>query len=1129
MRKVVNIFCLSVVFVGLIFISNGQDFESDIQRDLQRAMNLFKKQNYTEAAEIFDKCLTITKNVLNDNDTLYYNKIVIKLGECYYYSGQYKKAEPYFKEDLRIIKNVLGENNPYYITSLNRLISLNWFLGNYAEAELLLLNALKIGKNVFGEKHPEYALILNDLASFYQIMGNYEKAITLFQKAISIFEVSLGEKAADYAASIEGLALVYKITGNFKKAEPLFLQALKIRKDEFGENHPDYASSLNNLGSMYESMGNYAAAEPLFKQALKIRKEILGENHPNYATSLMSLAGLYSSVGNYDKAELFSLEALRITKNDLGEDHPNYAKVLNNLAVLYQSMGKYNEEEMLCLQAMKIRERVFGKNHPDYALSLNNLAMLYISMGNYAAAEPLIKQASKIYKDVLGENHPDYALSLDNLASLYISKRDYLAAEPLFLQALKLKKDVLGENHPDYALSMNNLATLYNLMGNYTAAETLYLKVIKFAKDVLGVNHPDYATSLENLALLYNFMGNYEAAEPLYHQALKINKFALGEEHPDYASSLNGLAFFYWSIKNYSKAEPLLLQANQKLLVHLQSIYRFLSEKELEHFQNRSSYVFNMYNSFSFERKKENPGIASMNYINALALRGASLQSSRNMRQAIHESGDSALISTFNQWTMLKEQLNFINNQPIQKRYVDTDSLENITNSLEKELVRRSQIFGNLQASLSTNWKDIQRNLSKNEATVEFINFLYYNGKEWTDSTLYCALVLKKGMEYPVMVPLCEQKQLDSLDVGGNVSPYLLYSSRGTTSTYYNRIPNFKKLYQLIWHPLEKELQDVKTVYYSPSGSLHQISFAALSSDTSNYLYDRFNLVQLSSTRLLATSTWQTKPGRVSSTALFGGIKYDLEDEEIAELQRSLPKNEANAPRGFTPDSTRSSTTYGFLDGTLDEVEAISTTLHASQIKTSLYTGIQGTEETFKSLSNRNTSVLHIATHGYFYPDVLQKPDRLDGLMSLGEQRFRYAPNPLLRSGLILAGGNRTWKGEEPVPGMEDGILTAQEISEMNLRNTELVVLSACETGLGDIKGGEGVFGLQRAFKLAGVKSIIMSLWKVDDKATSEMMRLFYSKWLGGTEKREAFRLAQQELKKKYTDPYYWAGFVMVD
>jgi CHAT domain-containing protein len=255
-----------------------------------------------------------------------------------------------------------------------------------------------------------------------------------------------------------------------------------------------------------------------------------------------------------------------------------------------------------------------------------------------------------------------------------------------------------------------------------------------------------------------------------------------------------------------------------------------------------------------------------------------------------------------------------------------------------------------------------------------------------------------------------------------------------------------------------------------------------------------------------------------------------LEDLELAELKRLAPKTETENFRGFSPDSTRSSSAYGFLQGTKDEVEAIAVNLQENKIKTTIYEGIQANEESFKSLSNQKISVLHLATHGFFFPEIKKKPELFDGLMTFGEQKFRYVPNPLLRSGLILAGGNRTWKGEKPISGMEDGILTAQEISEMNLTHTELVVLSACDTGLGDIKGGEGVFGLQRAFKLAGVKTILMSLWKVPDQETSELMQSFYRKWLGGLDKHEAFRSAQMEMRTKFpAEPNKWAGFVMVD
>jgi CHAT domain-containing protein len=280
----------------------------------------------------------------------------------------------------------------------------------------------------------------------------------------------------------------------------------------------------------------------------------------------------------------------------------------------------------------------------------------------------------------------------------------------------------------------------------------------------------------------------------------------------------------------------------------------------------------------------------------------------------------------------------------------------------------------------------------------------------------------------------------------------------------------------------------------------------------------------------LATLAWQTKQEQISSTALFGGIKYDLDGPEITKLQQSLPKNDLALSRGFTSDSTLRSNPYDSLPGTRKEVVSITAMLQANNIKTDLYTGINGNEEAFKALSNQNINVIHIATHGFFYPDEKVNPQDMDRMMLMGDQKFRNIADPLRRSGLILAGGNRTWKGEEPIARMEDGILTAKEISEMNLQNTELVVLSACETGLGDIKGGEGVFGLQRAFKLAGVKTIIMSLWKVPDGSTSEMMQLFYSKWLRGMDKRDAFRETQREMHKRYPkSPKDWAGFVMLD
>ncbi|MDP1614905.1 MAG: CHAT domain-containing protein, partial [Methylococcales bacterium] len=726
------------------------------------------------------------------------------------------------------------------------------------------------------------------------------------------------------------------------------------------------------------------------------------------------------------------------------------------------------------------------ENHPSYGIRLNNLAQLYQAMGRYEEAEQLMKEVIRIDKASLGENNPSYGRDLNNLASLYQMTSRHEQAEPLMKEAMQIDKEYLGENHPSYGIRLNNLAQLYQAMGRYIEAEALMKEAIHVAKESLGENSNAYGNGLTNLTRLYQAMGLYEKAEPLMNDAYSILKS---------------------NLRNNSS---------------------YLSENELYQFQNKVIFNLEIYQSINYQSTLSGNVDGAFATNIELYQKNLLLNSVIETRKCIFISGDTSLINSYQTIMSMRKQADKLYSMPIEQRYEDPVVLVEQANNLEKDLRLRSKEYNRSLEDAEIAWKQVQNNLKPYEISIEFVSFAYYN-KYWTDSTMYCALILKKGMEFPEMVPLFEQKQLDSLLFGSKIGVNNLYASRGIKSTYIPQLPNGRKLYNLIWKPLEKELRDVKTVYYSPSGLLHQIAFAALPLDSTTYLCDTFNLVQLSSTRQLATSVWQTKPEQITSTALFGGIKYDLDVQETTELKRLLPKNDLALSRGFTSDSTLRSKPYDSLPGTRKEVESIAVMLQASNIKTALYTGISGNEEVFKSLSNQNVSVLHIATHGFFYPDEKEKPQDLDQIMLVGEQKFRYVSNPLRRSGLILAGGNRTWKGEEPVAGMEDGILTAQEISEMNLQNTELVVLSACETGLGDIKGGEGVFGLQRAFKLAGVRTIIMSLWKVDDDATKELMKSFYEKWLGGMDKHDAFRLAKKELKSKHPEPYFWAGFVMLD
>lgn len=893
---------------------------------------------------------------------------------------------------------------------------------------------------------------------------------------------------------------------------------------------PDYIDYFW-LAVENEEKKDFETAIKYSELAKKLSNVETCKNNLNFVLIRNRLATLYLQVGKSQEAILLLNDVIDISKKISNETndfhfHKIYQGSLTLLAGTYLGNENYSQAEPLYREALEFSKELFGENHQDYVAALSNFSHYYMVMGNYSKAEPLYKKALKSLKELYGENHPDYITALSDLGFMYMQMGNYEKAEPLYEQALFASKEFFNKNSPDYVSNLYRLGHLYLLMENYSMAKLLLEEALSISNNL---PERDFGSSvLQSLAFVFWKLKDNSQAEPLLEQSLKRKRENVFTTKHDFLRSFFNLAVINDEMKNYSKALIYFRYTFDELKDYTIKKFSFLSEKERESFwsiNNGYSFVFP---SFTFNFAQEPKSIA-LAYDNLLFEKGLLVNAAREIQLVILNSSDTTLVNAWNKMKSIRKRINFLELQPKEKQ-VNLPELEEEANQLDKELTQKSQAYRLAQSEQQIKWQDVQAKLKEGEAAIEFSSFSYYN-KQWTDSTLYCALVLKKGMEYPVMVPLCEQKQLDSLWVGGKIAPNLLYASRGVTAEYKDQLPNGKRLYQLIWQPLEKELQDVKTVYYSPSGSLHQVSFAALPTDTSTYLCNKYNLVQLSSTRQLATAAWQAKPSPISSATLFGGIKYDLENQELAELQRSLPKNETNNSRGFTPDSTRSSIAFGFLKGTKDEVETISATLQAKSIKSTLYTGINGNEETFKALNNQNINVLHIATHGFFNPIEKENPQDLDRMMLMGEQRIRYSPNPLLRSGLILAGGNRTWKGEEPPAGMEDGILTAQEISEMDLHQTELVVLSACETGLGDVNGGEGVFGLQRAFKLAGVKTIIMSLWKVDDKATSEMMQLFYSKWLGGIDKHEAFRLAQQELKKKknYSEPYYWAGFVMVD
>ena len=1009
-----------------------------------------------------DSAVTVTYYMVNND-----------LADLYTTIGQYAKAEPFFKSALAAIEKAKGKNVEYAATA-NNLGRVYRFLGRYPESEAFLAEAREIRANILGKQHPDYASTCNNLAALYLDAGYYDTAKALYVEALQIREKVLGKEHVDYAASCNNLAIYYMVTGQHEKAEPLYIEAKRIREKVLGRENPIYAASLNNLGALYLELGRYSKAEPLYIEARQVRKKTLGEKHPDYAASC------------------------------------------DNLAILYLNTGQYEKAEPLYLEAMKIREEVLGKNHHDYARSCNNIGLLYRTLGQWEKAEPLLNEARQIWGQALGKEHPEYAKITNNLGAIYMDLGDYKKATQLYEEARLIWIKVLGKEHPEYAKSSNNLASIQYYNGNYDKAEELFIETNTIREKVLGSDHPDLAASLDNLAVVYKDKGDYAKALPLHTRAKEIREKNFGTVHSGYLETCINLGNLYWNTGELDKAykEYQRAFASQQALVD--KIFLFTTEPEKQAYVKKINEYRSYFLSFSKVNRQQS---ASYPYAVSLAYRNLVLESSKQLRNSFASIKDSSLLSVYHDWISAKEQLAFWYTKPLSQRRGVAD-LEEKANALEKLLTNASAEFGKQKEVI--NWEKIKSALKPGEAAIEFTSFQFYNGKRWTDSTYYTSIILRADQAEPQMITLFEQKQLDSLLRYRNTSPgqqllgFLYKGSQMNASG---------SLYKLVWEPVEKFLKGINTVYYAPSGSLHKLALSAIPLSNSTVMSDRYRLVQLSTTAGVAREK-TISIGTSDKIILYGGVSYNTDSTSM----RKASLNHVHtglASRNLPADLSRDGAAeFLYLSGAEKEVDDVARLAKQKKFNASVVSGAMATEESFKALSlNQSPEVIHLATHGFFFPDPGK--NRKDKNPA-GASVFKQSDDPLIRSGLALSGANHAWKGR-PVPGVEDGILTAYEVSNSSLLDTKLAVLSACETGLGDIQGSEGVYGLQRAFRMAGAEYLLMSLWKVPDAESAEFMQEFYKNIFNSQSISDAFLNAQNFMKNKYRmDPYKWAAWILV-
>lgn len=943
--------------------------------------------------------------------------------------------------------------------------------------------------------------------------GKDSLALILITKEKSYLQSNADTTSLSYSNLLQASGTVRMNKGEYEKAMEKYLQRAEICKTTIGDMNSEYGTILSRIAYVHQKLRNYKLAEENFIEASEIQKKTIGENHPNYAKTLDLMASLYHTIGQLDKSVELFIQAKDIRKEVLGEEHGDYASSINNVAVLYYYLGEYKNAEPYFLKSINITKSIEGEKSQSYSNGLNNMASLYSTMGLYEKAEAFYLQSLEIYREIYDEDNSETAAVLNNLGQLYYQMKQYNKAEKYNLEVKRIRENTVGKDHPDYAEILNNLASSYKKLGNFEKAEQLSLEALDIYQKEFGEESLEAGISLNNLGTLYDIQGKYKQAEPLLIKNTEIRKKILGDGHREVAICLNNLAWLYERMEQYEEASKYFIEANNISKKLLMAAFEFLSEKEKLHYHNRVVKTIDYLKYLGLEYKSND--ISREIYDNLLFEKGIHLKSNIQTKVFFEGQGNVSTKQTYEDFLVAKEELYKQYLKPKSKQE-GVKELENKIEQLEKKMARASASFRNEREVHSIDATKIIAKLKKDEVAIEFTNF-----KRGLDTIVYAANILSSNGDNEFVF-------LTTAEILQNK----LKKMKGTNSSFINEVYGMQKrgivvdknvlpsLHELIWQPLKPYIKGATKIYYSPSGLLNRLNVNAIAIDEEQVLADKFNLIELMSTRTVALDPQVNSSKEVY---IIGGVDYESNDWVNAEA--TLSKNEEFITSENVGGSSRGST-WQYLKWTETESESIEELFKDSGFEVSYKSTSEASELDFKTLGKNNPSprILHLATHGFFFPDLDEEGK------NQGKNIFERAEDPMFRSGLILAGGNYVWDGNDILEGKEDGVLTAYEISNMNLSNTELVVLSACETGLGDIHGSEGVYGLQRSFKMAGVKYLIMSLWQVPDRATSVFMTRFYENLL--KEKmtiRDAFNVTQLEMRDRFFDPYNWAGFVLIE
>lgn len=912
-------------------------------------------------------------------------------------------------------------------------------------------------------------------------------------KAGKLVSSAAGEHGADLKAQLDSIDFQYAISINDnagffdieqkgEKGSKLFYSARTEEEKSFVEKARD---SLEIGIGLYEYR-RYKLAELQFLEVKGLLETNNLQTEIVYLRTLSNLGLIYLVQGKTLEAEQYISGTLNESEVRLGKKSAAYIANLNNYAKLHQSLGKYNEAEKEFDEALELATGFFDGGMQK-AIILNNKAMLAQVVGRYEEAERLMKEAiaaSEVApkKALKGKKSFDNRKFQANLATLYQLSGKYAEAEKNFL-AIKKVFDNRGQTaNAEYAALVNQIGILYIQMGKNDKVEELLLKSASVYKKRFTEQNIYFAKVSNDLGNFYRITERYPDAEKQLTKALSIRESLLNPTHPDFVRTQEDLAILYWKTGKPDKAYTLYKEVMDKTLEFIDHYFPPMSETEKTKFWDVTAPRFQRFYNFALDNQAQLPTATQDIFNYNLATKALLLNATNKIKESILKSNNQALIKDYFGWLELKEQLAqyyTYSKKKQQEQKIDLPALERQANAMEKSLSERSTEFTSGYSAQRIDFKQVAGTLTDNEAVVDLIRVRGFK-QDFTTEVRYVAMILKKGSTSPVLVVLEKGLELETR--------YYKY--------YRNNIQqrgDDQFSYDQFWASIEPGVSGKKVIYLSPDGVYNQLNLNTLKKKDGQHLINTSDLIILGNAKdLVAIKARKQTTAPLKNAFLLGFPEYGTQEVSA-------------------------------LPGTKVEIDGVAKILTTAGYKVNKLTEKNANEKNIKVV--KGTELVHIATHGYF----LQDADAGANGSVFGVNVENATNNPLLRSGLILAGAEKAITGAEAdITNNDNGVLTAYEAMNLNLEGTSLVILSACETGLGEVKSGEGVYGLQRAFLVAGADALIMSLWKVDDAATQLLMTNFYTNWIKLRDKQKAFKQAQLQLMTKYKEPYYWGAFVMI-